>query len=462
MNWYVLTTRAGKELQVKDAIWTQRQDLTVHDIYVLPVQNVYVPDSSYEDHLVSSTSTACRLVFVQVADIDLLRHYLTVARSKDDVIARLMYDVVRHDILVIPDQQMNLFRLMQPEWIDEFIVLSKPFADYAARNERFYIVDGPFKQLEGYKIDLHKEKKLAVSFGNMTLALNSLYKYKVVRVYEPQKDQFFGRSNTQRIICNLIAHLQQFGEVDTAYAALRTLILDCHLHDADITRLERKYKDEHHPLYNFLAGLDAQTAGHLQSLAIHYYANGANPDLHQLIPDRNLLPFLTPHLSTLNYQLSSPNCQLSIINYQLSSPVSLHERIADPHTRTSQVIETTYDAHIGVRPLSDGHRVYADFTTFHHQFQSLPEVECQATPERVRPLSPTFAEVLQTTLDNPNLINQPYLNPDGLAIDITKDEQLPQAVEQLIHTGTAIIEQLLAAPRLAQWRNLLPSVLIHS
>lgn len=376
MAWYVITSYPGQERKIRNAVSEENKNYSQpFEVYILPVRNVLLHlDKSRENQKIG-------MVFIRSDSAEELRDLLSVLSFKYNFHCHLMYDRINKQSLVVPESQMELFKEVHPEEIEELLLLSKPFRDYAAHNERYVIIDGPLKGLEGYKINLHKDKKLAVELGGMTLAINNIYSYKIARVFEPNKDPLFAHQQKDRMICHLIGTLQVNGFPDDAYKVLRFLLKECHEHK-DIITFEASLKDKQNwtsvlhenidvvKLQHYLSLLDAVTAGYLQSLSQHFYQEYENPDFKELIPEQRILPFLTPTSGVLN----DSKITESIIHHKDFTEyirlVNIKERRL--FGKKSKEVKFSYYSHVGITNNLE-QLIFSSFDQIREYFDLLPQ-----------------------------------------------------------------------------------------
>lgn len=454
MSWYAISTFPGQEQRLCDALKAESPDDTpdCFRFFILPVHKVWMHDNGSKDKY------RIAIIFVETEDIKNLQNIRDKIRLGYKLHMTIMYDVVLNQPLVIPERQMKLFQRQNPDFIEEIVVLTHPFAGYAKKNVRFFVMDGPFEGQEGYKINLHREKKLAISFGNMSLALNTLYQYKIVRVIEPSKEPMFYNQQLQRIVSNIIGSLQVHGFADDAYPTLSLLLQLCHEAGDSIEAMESALPDESTHLRNYLRSLDAFTAGHIQSLAATIHQPLVNTDaIDDAMQPRQMLPFLTPTSGSMN----ANDTHDIIVEHndfrEIIHRVTIQERVPDNSIERSKNKKTPYFAHFMMQhtPLKDETAaltvITADFSAFFHHFESLSALlkaqELIRLEKADSPLYPLLAnsEALSITLDT--------ASPSPTMIS--------DAVRDLSKTAVAIIEHLLHTPRLTQWRNLLSEVMIH-
>lgn len=465
MSWFAITTSSGKEEKLSRCIES-----------LLPESTVFIPPTrKITIHGTEKNNTQIALVFVNAESEESILSIKPTIKLKEKLKFSVMYDIINQKVLVIPDYQMEIFKRYNPQHIDELIILSKPFAEYAEKNIRFYVEDGPFAGVEGYKIDLHREKKLAIAFGNITMALNTMYKYKVCRVIEPEKDPVFKSQQLHRIVCNIIGSLKVHGFVDDAYSTLIYILGKCHECNNDIGALfelfnEYSTNEIDRKIADYIDSLDAITAGHIISLANHL----TQKDLLQPLPDemkpKDMLPFLTPPYGKLDTKISHKYLQHEgfeemVCKVQLTerTPLSESRKEGKAKGKISTLEKIDYFAHIKIEPEGKDKTILScDFSAFFSVASSLERRQRETEIEKLRKNDSPLLDVLED--NNPEGIT---LTSKGLTIVINAarnkidEKDIQEHAKILIKKGVAITENLLHTSRMAMWRNLLPTIIIH-
>lgn len=468
MPWFAITT-----------IPSQMEKLCSSIKILLPSSVMFsVPAKKMLGQSIDKGTGQVPLVFINTESEKQIVSIIPILKLKYKLKCTLMYDRVRDKKLIIPDNQMELFRRNNPYIVDEIVVLAKPFTEYAEKNIRFHILDGPFKGMEGYKIDLHREKKLAVSFGNLTVALNNLYKYKVCRVVEIDKDPLFKQQQLQRIFYNVIGSLKMAGFVDKNYSVFRHLISACVENEFDIALLANNMSnyydgDKDRILKEYIKNIDAITAGHLVTLARNFNNEGLMKPIIDEFRQKEMPPFMTPPYGLMCSLQSHFKIEHKEGFYEIIHVVELTERVpAEKFDHSLKIVssskseykKTAYFAHVKVEKVEkDNTEFYSDFSSFFKLLSSMPRERKNIELDRLLNAKSPLMEVIQCN-DSEGI----RLTEKGLTITVNEKMEainelvIYECAKKISNKGIAIVNHLLHTSRLAIWRNLLPTVIIHS
>lgn len=139
--------------------------------------------------------------------------------------SRLMTDSSREgrDAMVVPDSEMEAFRLFNDNTAGQLTLLRSPFSHFTAA-DRIRIMSGPFAGYEGYIREIGGDNKLIFKVGSMAIALSNILRYDVAVV---ENHHAATESSMQlQIADRLTMRCEQAGVADGAAARLRSIVAD--------------------------------------------------------------------------------------------------------------------------------------------------------------------------------------------------------------------------------------------
>lgn len=139
--------------------------------------------------------------------------------------SHLMTDSSREgrDAMVVPDSEMDAFRLFNDNTAGQLMLLRSPFSHFTAA-DRIRIMSGPFAGYEGYIREIGGDNKLIFKVGSMAIALSNIMRYDVAVVENHHAAT--ESSMLLRIADRLTMRCEEAGIVDGAAARLRSIMAD--------------------------------------------------------------------------------------------------------------------------------------------------------------------------------------------------------------------------------------------
>lgn len=98
---------------------------------------------------------------------------------------RLVYDCATHLPAVIADREMRPLRQAAEVASERLSFLPKPFSYYEQGHKHLRAIGGPLQGLEGCVLRIHRDRKLVMGIGNLTLAIDGVHREQFEEV-EPQ------------------------------------------------------------------------------------------------------------------------------------------------------------------------------------------------------------------------------------------------------------------------------------
>ena len=316
--------------------------------------------------------------------------------------------------LVVPVEQMQLFREFIDSYHDDMVILDRPYSDYAFNpkkgeyNEVVKIVEGPFKGRTGYVARFDGDKRLVFNLLEyeqdaivpVTISIPNLWAFQLVRLTNIKDHKVGNATERDRAIDRMLGTIQACGYKDLSLSILENIVqLLCNQTTwSGLCKLLRQQKME--TLSRAFAAYSKEDVSLIFSLIRYERSNKGY--VHNTWRRNFLRPFLTPSSglegveekkdlsspaqSRLEYYAAlgrksvksvgnkensaEPKKSMSSVKSvgdkiiphesftELIRPIEIREIIFDPDTRQEQTIKSPYFAHIGKMTDEDGTITY--------------------------------------------------------------------------------------------------------
>lgn len=453
MRWYVLHTRSSiTERKLREAV---EECSAVKEAY-LPLQR--------REHLTRTGTKRILMVPVFPSTVFVLTEYHALRKFIIDrfLPCNFITDCNRdvHHPMVIPDEEMLLFRRLCDDYPYKIEFLNKSFAQME-NCDIVTIKDGPLAGLQGKFKEIKSDFKLILGLGSVTIALSNVQKYQIFVDCPALKCS--EQNKLYLLIDTCLAHLHSYGFVDDAHSKLRTVmsLLD---QGFGIEDCSERLRSSDIALSQTLAKITRAQKSDFATLSFNVKMRHDKLDLDTQIPSSSLRPFLTvePGIKLKkgrDYEIVEHDGFTEVIvRKEFSEP-----RITNEATGEYKLFTNRYYAHVAVLRQEDGTLCYAiNFHDFYECYASMDKQGKHSTQEKLSKYhADKFLSILQGNDDHNIRFSTVAIGNQTLhcLCSYTQDTDTNiDSITALITTGHALCCEIIGNTHLRTWRKRLYTV----
>lgn len=448
MKWYLLHTRSSiSERKLREVV---EECSAVKEAY-LPLQRREYKTKTGAKHIQMSPVIPST-VFV-LTEYHALRKFIIDRCIPCNFITDSNRDV--HHPMVIPDDEMLLFRRLCDDYPYKIDFLNKSFAQFE-NCDIVTIKDGPLAGLQGKFKEIKNDFKLILGLGSVTIALSNVQKYQIFVDCPALKCS--EQNKLYLLIDTCLAHLHNYGFVDDAHSKLRTVmsLLD---QGNNIDECSGLLRSSDPTLSQTLAKITRAQKSDFATLAFNVKMRHDKLYLDTQIPSSPLRPFLTvaPGVRLKkgrDYEVvEHKDFTEVIVPKEFSEP-----RITNEATGEYKLFTNRYYAHVAVLRQEDGTLCYAiNFHDFYECYASMDKQGKHNTQEKLSKYhADKFLSILQGNEEHNIRFSTVAIRSHTLhcLCSYTQDTDINiDTVTTLITTGHALCCEITGNTHLRTWRK---------
>lgn len=384
--------------------------------------------------------------------------------------------------LVIPEEQMRMFREFNDSYNEQMVVLDRPYSDYAFNpkngkyNEVVKIMDGSFAGRKGYLVRFDGERRLVFNILNekdlpsLTVCIPNIWNFHVLRLQNAGHNRVGKETERDRAIDQLLGTIQACGKSELSLPALGEVLTFLCNKTSWVSFCKFLNSHGEREMSESFSEYTKQQVNQVFNL-IRY--ENENPGYVMNSWKRNFIrPFLTPVYGGANLDIDEDEVRLlNVVYEELIRKVDIEEDVFYPDTQEEKKVTTTYCAHIG----RVNNICFANWDKFLAAYFKTAKTANrylvdgrgrEKLVESFRNYAPTLYKVLRDP-ESPVKAKEDFLvgthQLNVLYIEVKDDsaEAIAQAEQTLITTGVKICQEINTTTHLAIWRRYLCSVWLH-
>lgn len=379
--------------------------------------------------------------------------------------------------LIVPVEQMKLFREFIDSYHDDMVILDRPYSDYAFNpkkgeyNEVVKIVEGPFTGRTGYVARFDGDKRLVFNLLEyekdvivpVTISIPNLWAFQLVRLTNIKDHKVGNATERDRAVDRILGTIQACGYKDESFHILEDIVqLLCNETTwTGLCKLFRAQKMD--KLSHAFAAYTKEDVSQIFSL-IRY--ERSNKGYVHITWRRNILrPFLTPSsglegVEKEKYDLSS-TAQSRLEYYAALGRKSVKsaQSVGDKKQAAKEQDESVKSVR-SVRSVCDKTIPHESFTELIRPIEIREILFDPDTHEEHRVKSPYFAHIGKMTDENGNIIY--FVNWDKFLMEyfMTGDKANLKLLEGRSHQIRNRKNRIVGEKLIASFRNYAPTLYI--
>ena len=395
--------------------------------------------------------------------------------------------------LTVPETEMKVFREFNDSYDECMVVLDRPYSDYAYNpksgkmNEVVKIMDGPFAGKSGYFVRFGGERRLVFcilddgGIPSLTVSIPNIWSFHVSRMVNGDMMKKGSPTERDRAIDMMIGTIQTCGLADKAMATLLEIVDFLYEKTSWVELCKWLAKNGKRALSKAFAEYGKEEVSMVYSL-MRYEKD--NKGYVEAAWSRNFIrPFLTPTAGIImgeaqEKQLAFPGFDVTIRR------VEIEETVFYPHSQKEETVTTTYYAHIGEMPTTEGKmllfanwdRLLSEYFLTAGKANACLVAGTKAKDARkptdikliesFRNYAPTLYHILHDADSKVKavenlMVGERSLNVLCIETDECEAESIALARQTLIDICLQLCKEIYTTTHLAVWRRYLEGVWLH-
>lgn len=508
LHWYVVRTQPHQEAMLCDLLSQTIQAKTPNILeFYCPVRTTV---RQVDESKKMRTPLFCAHVFV-LGTHQAITDFLLAQYPQGKVLNRRTQEFSPvGEPWVVPEGQMKAFREFNENFSDQYIILERPYIDYAFNpktnqpNEVIRVADGPLAGREGYLTRFRGSRRLVFCMknplgpGELTVSIPDVWDFHVVRLHNADADRLTISTRKARALDHLMGLLQGCSYDDEQCRQMVTLIITTLLAKPSLSGLCRQLQYAHR---NLSESLRQMTADEAQNLLHLIRCIKLEPDYaREHYPICSLRPFLTPtsgvsQVAGSDYALLRHHHYTECIIAQTFSEPTYFPRMGE-----GCPVSVSYYAHVGIMQDSQSgscvvftnwHPFLSEYfrtagaanrclvsgtTAIRHEQTGEGEAGTEHRLESFRNYAPSLYRILTDPASPVQAVESLQIGSSAMsALSITLPDvqfahatspmehpQVAQAVHLLVATSLQVCREINTTTHLAIWRRLLSTVWLHN
>ena len=395
--------------------------------------------------------------------------------------------------VTVPETEMRTFRELNDSYDERMVVLDRPYSDYAYNpksgkmNEVVKIMDGMFAGRKGYFVRFGGERRLVFSIlddsgiPSLTLSIPNIWSFHVSRMVNGDIAKAGNPTERDRAIDMMIGTLHGCGLADRAMDKLLEMVDFLSGKTSWLELCKWLSRNGERSLSKAFAEYGKEEVSMVYSL-IRY--ENDNKGYVEAAWARNFIrPFLTPTAGIIMGEAQEK--QLAFPGYDVTiRRVEIEETVFYPHSQKEETATTTYYAHIGEMPTTEGKtmlfanwdRLLGEYFLTAGKANACLVAGTKAKDARkptdikliesFRNYAPTLYHILHDADSKVKavenlMVGERSLNVLCIETDECEAESIALARQTLIDICLQLCKEIYTTTHLAVWRRYLEGVWLH-